>query len=405
MTDGLILYVPGSVMILALLIKAPTLRRGWDQPLMRAVCTLLVVGCLVMFLAAPPTIAAVNRLTGIVNFSAPLVYGVLTAFSGSCIVLVLQWGGGPPAVVRRATRLTVAAFSAVTLLIVVLFVRGDAPVERLRDLDTYYANTPWLREMIVCYLLAHTVGSSTLTLLCWKWLLRVRPSLRPLRTGLALIVLGGVLDLGYLVSKWAAVGARWTGRDWDGLSTYVAPPFASAAALMVGSGFIVPLVGGSAAWRDFSRYRGLHPLWKALRGFAASSVTTVPLTWWSPIGIRLIHRESVIDDGILALGRWFDPAVRGAAHEAALRQGLPEPQASVVADAAMLAAACRRREAAEAAEAADRSGADGAGRHPAGADQGLPEPYPLDSRPLAALAREFRTSPIVAAVRRDPALP
>ncbi|MFD7079574.1 MAB_1171c family putative transporter [Streptomyces sp. NPDC002181] len=394
MSDGLILYVPGSVMILALLIKAPTLRRGWDQPLMRAVCTLLVVGCMVMFLAAPPTIAAVNRLTGIVNFSAPLVYSVLTAFSGSCIVLVLQWGGGPPAVVRRATRLTVAVFGAVTLLIVVLFAIGDAPVERLRDLDTYYANTPWLREMIVCYLLAHTVGSSTLTVLCWKWLLRVRPSLRPLRTGLALIVLGGALDLGYLVAKWAAVGARWAGRDWDGLSTYVAPPFASAAALMVGSGFIVPLVGGSAAWRDFSRYRRLHPLWKALHGFAASSVTTVPLTWWSPIGIRLIHRESVIDDGILALARWFDPAVREAAYGAALGQGLCDARASLVADAAMLAAACRRREAAAAAEAADRAAAS---------DQGLPEPYRLDSRPLAALAREFRTSPIVAAVRRDPA--
>ncbi|WP_406513032.1 hypothetical protein OG851_32020 [Streptomyces sp. NBC_00161] len=406
MTDGLILYVPGSVMILALLIKAPTLRRGWDQPLMRAVCTLLVVGCMVMFLAAPPTISAVNRLTGVVNFSAPLVYSVLTAFSGSCIVLVLQWGGGPPAVVRRATRLTLAAFGVVTLLIIVLFAIGDAPVERLRDLDTYYANTPWLREMIVCYLLAHTVGSSTLTVLCWKWLLRVRPSLRPLRTGLALIVLGGVLDLGYLVTKWAAVGARWAGRDWDGLSTYVAPPFASAAALMVGSGFIVPLVGGSAAWRDFSRYRRLHPLWKALRGFAASSVTTVPLTWWSPIGIRLIHRESVIDDGILALARWFDPAVRGAAYEAALGQGMCESQASVVADAAMLAAACRRREAAEAAEAAgalDPADADGSGEHPVEADQGLPEPYRLDSRPLAALAREFRASPIVAAVRRDPA--
>ncbi|MEV6583367.1 MAB_1171c family putative transporter [Streptomyces sp. NPDC051582] len=394
MNDGLILYVPGSVMILALLIKAPTLRRGWDQPLMRAVCTLLVVGCMVMFLAAPPTISTVNRLTGIVNFSAPLVYSVLTAFSGSCIVLVLQWGGGPPAVVRRATRLTVAVFGAVTLLIVLLFAIGDAPVERLRDLDTYYANTPWLREMIVCYLLAHTVGSSTLTLLCWKWLLRVRPSLRPLRTGLALIVLGGALDLGYLVAKWAAVGARWAGRDWDGLSTYVAPPFASAAALMVGSGFIVPLVGGSAAWRDFSRYRRLHPLWKALHGFAASSVTTVPLTWWSPIGIRLIHRESVIDDGILALARWFDPAVREAAYETALGQGLCPARASLVADAAMLAAACRRREAAVAAEAADRAAA---------ADQGLSEPYRLDSRPLAALAREFRTSPIVAAVRREPA--
>lgn len=71
MTDGLILYVPGFVIVLALVIKAPTLRRGWDQPLMRAVCTLLVVGSLAMFLSGPPTIAAVNRLTGIVNFSAP----------------------------------------------------------------------------------------------------------------------------------------------------------------------------------------------------------------------------------------------------------------------------------------------------------------------------------------------
>ncbi|MEU2393221.1 MAB_1171c family putative transporter [Streptomyces sp. NPDC007369] len=391
MTDGLILYVPGSVLILALLIKAPTLRRNWDQPLMRAVCTLLVVGCLVMFLASPPTISAVNRLTGITNFSAPLVYAVLTAFSGSCVVLVLHWGGGPPAVVRRATRLTSAVFGAVALLIVFLFAMGDAPVERVRDLDTYYANTPWLREMIVCYLLAHLAGSSALTGLCWKWLLRADPSLRPLRTGLALIVLGGVLDLGYLVVKWAAVGARWAGRDWDGLSTHAAPPLAASAALMVGAGFIVPLVGGSEAWRDYSRYRRLRPLWKALRGFASPSVRTVPLTWWSPVGIRLIHRESVIDDGILALGCWFDPGVRCAAYEAARAQGMDGPRASLVADAAMLAAAVRRREAAELAGCV--------GEHRKDADQGPPNPYRLDSTPLAALAREFRSSPIVAAVR------
>ncbi|MEW2415980.1 MAB_1171c family putative transporter [Streptomyces sp. NPDC046866] len=394
MTDGLILYVPGSVLILALLIKAPTLRRGWDQPLMRAVCTLLCVGCLVMFLAAPPTISAVNRLVGITNVSAPLVYGALTAFSGSCIVLVLHWSAGPPAAVRRATRLTAAVFGAVTLLIVAFFVIGDAPVERLRDLDTYYANTPWIREMIVCYLLAHTAGSSALTGLCWKWLLRVAPSLRPLRTGLALIVLGGVLDLGYLVAKWAAVGARWAGRDWDALSTYVAPPLASASALMVGSGFIVPLVGGSAAWRDYRRYRRLRPLWKALRGFASPSVMTVPLTWWSPIGIRLIHRESVIDDGILALGCWFDPGVRCAAYEAARAEGLRDPQASLVADAAMLAAAVRRRRSAELAGLL--------GEHKERGDQGPPDPWRLDSGPLAELAHAFHSSPIVAAVRRDP---
>ncbi|WP_374776659.1 hypothetical protein OG756_31795 [Streptomyces sp. NBC_01310] len=381
MTDGLILYVPGALLILILLVKAPTLRRGWDQPLMRAVCALLVVGCLVLILAAPPTIAAVNRLTGVPNFSAPLVFGLITAFSGACVVLVLQWGGGPPAAVRRATLLTVAGFGAVAAAIVVLFVIGDAPVERLRDLDTYYADTPWIREMVVCYLLAHTVGSSALTVLTARWLRRTDPSLRPLRTGLALIMLGGLLDLGYLVAKWTALGARWSGRDWDALSTDAAPPLASGAALMVATGFIVPLVGGSATWRDFSQYRRLHPLWKALRGFAASSVRTVPLTWWSPVGIRLIHRESVIDDGILALARWFDPAVRGAAYEAARGQGMSEARAASVADAAMLAAACGRHTAAE----------DGPLRDP--------EPPRLSGQPLTALAREFRSSPIVAAAR------
>lgn len=385
MPELLVLYGPGSLMLLALLLKAPTLRRNWDQPLMRSVCALLAVACLVVFVAAPPSIAALNRLAGVPNFGAPLEFCAITAFSGTCVLLVVHWAGGPPAAVRRATRLTLTGFGAVSLAIVTLFVIGDAPVERLRDLDTYYANTPWIREMIVCYLLAHTAGTSALTVLSGKWLLRTDPSLRPLRTGLALIMLGGLLDLGYNLVKWAALGARWTGHDWDALSTDVAPPLAAAAVLCVASGFLAPLVGDSDAWRELRQYRRLRPLWKALRGFAASSVRTVPLAWWSPVGIRLIHRESVIDDGILALARWFDPRVRSSAYAAARGAGLCEARAAVVADAAMLAAACERRAAA---------GAE------AGAGPPHPEPCRFDSRPLAALAREFRDSPIVAAARR-----
>ncbi|MFD9303791.1 MAB_1171c family putative transporter [Streptomyces sp. NPDC060048] len=392
MIESLVLYVPGVVIAAALIVKAPRLRRGWDQPLMRAVCTLLVVGSLAVFLSAPPTIVAVNRLTGVVNFSAPLVYSLLTAFSGSCIVLILHWSGPPSPGVRRATRLTVAAYGAVTVAIVVLFALGEAPVERLRDMDTYYADTPWLREMIICYLSAHTVGSTALTVLCWKWLRRLDPSMRPLRTGLAVLMSGGVFDLAFLVVKWTAMAAHWSGGDLDYLSTYVAPPLGAAAALLVGAGFIVPLVGGSAPWRDYSRYRRLRPLWAALRGFSPCGMRPVPLTWWSPVGIRLIHRESVIDDGILALVYWFDPAVREEAYGAARAQGRTEEEAVLVADAAMLAAACQRR------AAADRAGAgtDGAGPACAG-------PYRLDSRPLTELAREFHASPIVAEARRQAA--
>ncbi|MGW0748838.1 DUF6545 domain-containing protein [Streptomyces sp. NPDC002587] len=378
MSGGPLLYLPGSVMFLALLIKVPTLRRDRGRPLDRVACALLVVGCPLTFLASPPTVGAVNRLTGVVNFSAPLVFGLITVFSGTCVVLVLQWGGGPPAAVRRATRLTVAVYGALTVAIVVLFVIGDAPVERVRDLDTYYATTPWIREMIVCFLLAHTVGTSALTALCGKWLWRADRSLRPLRTGLALIVSGGLLDLAYLGAKWASVAARWAGGDWV-VPADVALSLASGAALMIGAGFLVPLVGGSAAWRDVSQYLRLYPLWKALRPAAAARVRTVPLAWWSPVGIRLIHRESVIDDGILALAPRFDPAVHGRAYEAARGQGMSETRAAVVADAAVIAAAC--------------------GPGSAGTAGGHPSPYRLGGSPLGALAREFRTSPIVAAAR------
>lgn len=380
-----LLLLPGSLMVLALLIKLPELRRDWDQPLNRTACALLVVGAPITFLASPPTIAAVNRGTGVVNFSAPLVFGLLTVFSGLCVVLVLQWRGGPPAAVRRATRLTAAVFGTATAAIVALFVIGDAPVERLRDLDTYYATTPWIREMVLCFLVAHTLGTSALTWLCAKWFARADRSLRPLRAGLALIVLAGLLDLAYLVAKWASVAARWAGRDWVYLSTDVAPPLASASALLLGAGFVVPLIGGSATWTASSQYRRLRPLWKALRGFAAAQGRTVPLAWWSPVRIRLVHRESVIDDGILALAGWFDPRVRATAYEAALGSGIGEARAATVADAAVLAAACRLKGAA----------ARGAGPAPAA----LPEPYRLGRCPLTALAHEFATSAVVAAAR------
>ncbi|WP_411106749.1 MAB_1171c family putative transporter [Streptomyces sp. cmx-4-9] len=383
MDDGLILYLPGALLIVALAVKAPAMKRNWEQPLIRSVCALLFVGCLVLVLAAPPTIKAVNRLTGITNVAAPLVYSVLTAFSGASIVVILHWRGGPAEQLRRATIWTVTAYSTVTALIIAAFVVGEAPVEQLRTLDTYYANTPYIQLMIVLYLLAHTVGTVAFTTLSWRWFLRVHPTLRPLRTGLALLTVGGVFDLGYLAAKWTAVGARWTGTDWDTLSTDLAPPLASAAALLSGAGFIAPLVGDSKAWRDYRQYRRLHPLWKALHAFAAVNVTTVPLQWWSPIGIRLIHRESVIDDGILAVAPFCEESVRREAYEAAVREGMDEPRALLVADAAMLAVACRAKAAAGEDGQAVRDGVQAA-------------EHRLDDQPLAALAAEFAHSPVVA---------
>ncbi|MFC6982886.1 hypothetical protein [Streptomyces cirratus] len=49
----------------------PALRADWRDPLLRSVCALLMLAGAVFTFAAPPTIAAVNRWTGVPNFSAP----------------------------------------------------------------------------------------------------------------------------------------------------------------------------------------------------------------------------------------------------------------------------------------------------------------------------------------------
>ncbi|MER5219551.1 hypothetical protein ABT032_04075, partial [Streptomyces flaveus] len=87
-------YIPALAMAIALAVKTPALLRSWHDPLQRSVCTLIALSGLVFFFAAPPTIADVNRLTGIENVSAPLVYGLLGALSAACLVVIIHWRGG-----------------------------------------------------------------------------------------------------------------------------------------------------------------------------------------------------------------------------------------------------------------------------------------------------------------------
>ncbi|MET9364400.1 MAB_1171c family putative transporter [Streptomyces sp. NPDC006632] len=335
-------YLPAILLVAAFACRLPGIRQTWRDPLLLTVNALLAVASSVFFFAAPTTIAEVNRITGVPNFSAPLVYSILTAFSASCLVLIINWRGGPPQAARRATLRCVTAYSLVIVALFTLFALADAPVERLRDLDTYYANTPYMREMIVLYLLAHTVAALVTTWLCWGWSVKVRGWLR---AGLVLIVVGYLLNLVFDAVKCAAVGARWLGHDLDYLSTGTAPPVASMSALLIGSGFIVPLVGPrlSETWGSWSAYRRLGPLWCALHAAPAPPSATVKMKWWSPVQLRLTQRESGILDGFLTLAPYFDRTLHGDARAAALRAGAAPKQAEAVADAAMIAAALTAR--------------------------------------------------------------
>ncbi|MFI6053165.1 MAB_1171c family putative transporter [Streptomyces violascens] len=382
-------YLPAILLVTAFACRLPGMRQTWRDPLLRTVNALLAVASSVFFFAAPTTIAAINRITGVPNFSAPLVYSILTAFSASCLVLIINWRGGPPEAARRATFRCIAAYTVVIVALFTLFALADAPVERLRDLDTYYANTPYMREMIVLYLVAHTVAALVTTWLCWGWSVKVHGWLR---AGLVLIVTGYLLNLVFDAVKYTAVAARWCGRDLDYLSTGAAPPVASMSALLIGSGFIIPLVGPrlSETWRSWSTYRKLGPLWRALHAAPAPPGAMVKMAWWSPVELRLTQRESGILDGFLALAPYFDRSLHANAKDAAIRSGAEPKQAETVADAAMIAAALTAR-------AKDPLGAALSSTDPDAA------PSIERARDLIGVSQAYRRSAIVEAVRSNAA--
>jgi hypothetical protein len=382
-------YIPAAALWASLAFKVPALRRNWRDPLLRAVCALLTLAGAVFAFAAPPTIAAVNRFTGIPNFSAPLVYCLISAFSASCLILIVNWRGGSPERTRQVSRRWISCYSAVIVALVVLFALGEAPEERLRDLDTYYARTPYIREMIVLYLAAHNVAAIVMVAMCWRWARQVHGWLR---TGLVIIVVGYLFNLSYDITKFAAIGGRWAGRDWDWLSTDVAPPLASLGALVSSVGFIVPLVCQRAAdsWHTWATYRRLGTLWRELRTVAPAGVPGVRIAWWSPADLRVTQRESDIHDGFLNIAPYFDTALHSRAYGQALTSGTDEDTARTVADAAMVTAAIRARASAGNGDPLDSS-----------RDQ---QQYPvIRPRDLVQISRALRHSPVVAAVRREAA--
>ncbi|MEU5901919.1 MULTISPECIES: hypothetical protein [unclassified Streptomyces] len=157
-----------------------------------------------------------------------------------------------------------------------LFAAGDAPVERLRDLDTYYATTPYMREMICLYLTAHTVAALVMTSLCRRWSRSVHGLLR---TSLLLICVGYLLSLCYDGLKYAAIGARWARSDWDVLSTDIARTIASLSSLLVGAGFMLPLAGRriTTVCRPRASCLALGPLRRVL-----TAVVPQDAVWLSP---------------------------------------------------------------------------------------------------------------------------
>ncbi|MER5811852.1 MAB_1171c family putative transporter [Streptomyces sp. NPDC002033] len=371
--------IPAAILTLAFAIRLPVMMRFWRiDPNVRSVGGLLLLASAVFYFGRPDTLAAMNRGTGVPNFAAPVLYTLLTLFCASCLVMIIHWRGGDPRWVRRTSWTIGIVYSAVVAGLWTTFAFADVPVERLRDLDTYYANTPWMREHILLYLGAHTVACAITSVVTWSWLRQVSGWLR---SGLVLLVIGFLLNLCYDTVKLTAVVARWTGNDLDWLSTYVAPPIAAVCALFIAVGFILPHAGEALQriGTDYYHFRALAPFVRELEPLDTGSLR---LPRRSPISRRLVQRRTRISDGLLRLQPYMDPAVRERALAEALAQGEAPGRAAATADAVSVVAALRRL----------RGGG-------APAEDGAAPTGPAQVPDLVAVSKALRRSPVVISFR------
>ncbi|MFE9438163.1 MAB_1171c family putative transporter [Streptomyces sp. NPDC006602] len=337
-------WLPTAVLTAALAIKLPSIVKMWRDPLLRAVGGLLLFACAVFVFAAPGTIAWTNRVTGVPNISSPWVYSLLTTLCASWLLLIIAWRNGltdRAHRTRRATRWVISVYAGVIVALWVLFALADAPVERLRDLDTYYANTPFMREEILLYLTAHTVASTVTARLVWNWI-RTDGLDAWLRWGLRLLGIGFTTNLFFAVFKLTAIVARWTGHDLDWLSTNLAPSAACVAATLVAVGFIVPHAGQylQERWRVRVRHRRLRPLYLLMRGATGGRE---PFTLRATAELRLIRRETFIRDGLLHLSRHLDEDLRTQSYDAAVALGFERGRAQALAAAVTILDAAGRQ--------------------------------------------------------------
>ncbi|MFE6333554.1 MAB_1171c family putative transporter [Streptomyces sp. NPDC057798] len=320
LTDPQLLYLPPTALLIAgLALKSPAILRSWKDPHTRATWFVLLFAAAVFVSVTPANIHRINTVTGVPNIAAPWTYSLINAFCGACLTMIITWREKPSPRRRRRIAWTWASYASVIAALWITFLMADVPHERIYDLDTYYATTPWMREHIVLYLVGYLTSTVVSAWLIWTWISHVHG--RWLKAGLVCLQSGYAMGIAFVAAKASAIAARWTGADWDALNTKVAPPFALLGGTLVAAGFILPVAGPFLQkWvREQILYWSLLPLARAIRRVAPSAARA-NVGRFAPLDLRLMQRQQHLYDGLLRLAPYYDDTLYERAYRASLDQ-------------------------------------------------------------------------------------
>lgn len=337
--------------------------RAWRRdpsPGLLVVALTIAAPATAFVVAAPVLYRLIDRVAHRGNLATLLVYLGITGFSAAAVVLARMWTppkergdaqvwDGATADTWHEVRRRLAVFAVLVPVMTVLFFTGGATApETPLTFDTTFATIPQIALFLVLYQALFGFALVDISRVCFGHASRLPTG--PLRSGIRLIALGGLIACGYVLCKLIAIGAAFAeiaGTEW--LSTALGPAFAALGAVLITAGFAGPAV---SAWGRRRRdYQALRPLWDLVyRADRRLALEAPPSAWTERLAFRDLEwrtarRGLEIRDGQLTLRPWADPEVVTAAARVARRAGLDdEDRAALIVAAALRGAAAALNE-------------------------------------------------------------
>ncbi|UQA96918.1 MAB_1171c family putative transporter [Streptomyces halobius] len=339
---------------LALLYRLRDLRHQRNDPAVRALLIAFLCKGISFTLSTPSVSRSVDARLGVADLGAlgiHLLGGV--ASSAAFLAAIVYWVYPPEAARRHAcVRLLVAALCAVAML-TLWAAAGTGAQQRSAHYLLQNAHRPLVAGYLLLYVGAFGAGMIEIIRLCRRY---GRVAGRQwLRRGLHSTAIGASACLVYVLNRLLSLIAVQCGLDpleWELLT-----PVANGTGIFfLVAGLTMPSWGPSVSElrrrvRNFVAYQRLHPLWSDLYA-AAPDIALNPrhagrLARFLPgdISYRLYRRVIEIQDGLLVLRPYMDPAVATGARESAEEAALSGDQLHAMVQARSLASAlCAKHE-------------------------------------------------------------
>jgi hypothetical protein len=309
----------------------------------------VALGC--AFVSLAPTVQAVE--SELVPSLGRLISNLCTIVAAFGFLHLALYIAYPAEQVRSRLPLRLATLLVAIVLMVVMFAVSSPP-QGLGIFTGLYQSQPTLAVYALTYSLYLGVAVVDLQHLAVQ---AIRHTRRWLRAGMAIIAVGCLLSVGYLLAKVVAVVTELvTGQAaesyctsaFDGLGCTFAVGLPALAVLTLIVGTALPALGPQADrlvrvlghWRA---YRRLEPLWRTVCASTPQLAEQDDVPTAAGVSERLYRRVVAIRDCLLALRPYRDPADTRHHTDRVVAAGTPVRHQAAAVEARDIVAALQRQ--------------------------------------------------------------